>query len=378
MSLLNWKFFNPVNIQFGIGTRNELKQLINLGNYKFICSERGYNFLLKDKILNSLIINKENCIFVNNYPDITFVQNLINEINGEKLDSIVAFGGGSVIDVAKILSVSLSLSKENISIQDLISKKINFSQLEKTKLITIPTTFGTGSEVTPYATIWDFATKKKFSISDPKIFPEFSIIDPELGLTIPNQTILTTGLDSINQAAESLWNKNANPITMEFSIRSLSIGINVLPKLLKEHNDIELWNLMAESSLLSGLAISHTKTALCHSISYPLTSYFKVPHGLACAFTMPAVLNFCLKIDDGRFFRLARYMGIENNYKDKLKKIFLKLNQDLLVKESVLSLIPSHDELFKLTNEMFNPDRADNFMCEVTSNDIKLILEEST
>jgi len=378
MSLLNWKFFNPVNIQFGIGTRNELKQLINLRNYKFICSERGYNFLLKDKILNSLIINKENCIFVNNYPDITFVQNLINEINGEKLDSIVAFGGGSVIDVAKILSVSLSLSKENISIQDLISKKINFSQLEKTKLITIPTTFGTGSEVTPYATIWDFATKKKFSISDPKIFPEFSIIDPELGLTIPNQTILTTGLDSINQAAESLWNKNANPITMEFSIRSLSIGINVLPKLLKEHNDIELWNLMAESSLLSGLAISHTKTALCHSISYPLTSYFKVPHGLACAFTMPAVLNFCLKIDDGRFFRLARYMGIENNYKDKLKKIFLKLNQDLLVKESVLSLIPSHDELFKLTNEMFNPDRADNFMCEVTSNDIKLILEEST
>ena len=106
MSLLNWKFFNPVNIQFGTGTRNELKQLINLGNYKFICSERGYYFLLKDKILNSLIINKENCIFVNNYPDITFVQNLINQINGEKIDSIVAFGGGSVIDVAKILSIS--------------------------------------------------------------------------------------------------------------------------------------------------------------------------------------------------------------------------------------------------------------------------------
>ena len=165
---------------------------------------------------------------------------------------------------------------------------------------------------------------------------------------------------------------------MDFSIRSLSIAINVLPKLLKDHNDIELWNLMAESSLLSGLAISHTKTALCHSISYPLTSYFKVPHGLACAFTMPAVLNFCLKIDDGRFFKLARYMGIENNYKDKLKNIFLKLNQDLLVKESVLSLIPSSEELFKLTNEMFNPDRADNFMCEVTNNDIKLILEEST
>ena len=377
MSSLNWKFYNPVNIHFGVRARNELKNLIKSENYKFICSERGYNFLLKDKILSSLILNKEKCIFVNNYPDITFVQNLVNEVNGEKIDSIIAFGGGSVIDVAKLLSISLTLFKKNISIRDLITKKINFSALEKTKLISIPTTFGTGSEVTPYATIWDFSIKKKFSVSDSKLFPEISIVDPELGLTLPNQTILTTGLDAINQAAESLWNKNANPITMDFSIRSLSIGIKVLPKLLKDHNDIELWNLMAESSLLSGLAISHTKTALCHSISYPLTSYFKVPHGLACAFTMPAVLNFCLKIDDGRFSRLSRYMGIENHYKDKLKNIFAKLNQDLLVKESVLSLIPSHEDLFNLTNEMFNPDRADNFIRKVTSNDIKLILQES-
>ena len=92
---------------------------------------------------------------------------------------------------------------------------------------------------------------------------------------------------------------------------------------------------------------------------------------------MPAVLNFCLKIDDGRFLRLSRYMGIENHYKDKLKNIFLKLNQDLLVKESVLSFIPSHEDLFSLTNEMFNPERAENFIREVTNNDIKLILEES-
>ena len=372
----NWKFYNPVNIHFGVGARNQLKHLINLGNYKFICSVRGYNFLLNDKILSSLI-SKENCIYVNNYPDITFVQNLVNALSGERIDSIIAFGGGSVMDVAKLLSISSSLVEKNISIQDLITNKFNFGGLVKRKLISIPTTFGTGSEVTPFATLWDFLTKKKFSVSDPKLFPDYSIIDPELGLTIPKPTILTTGLDSINQAAESLWNKNANPISMDLSIRALSNGIKVLPKLLKDTNNIELWNLMAESSLLSGLSISHTKTALCHSISYPLTSHFKVPHGLACAFTMPAVLDFCLKKDDGRFLRLSRQMGIENNYKVKLNNIFAKLNQDLLVKESVLSFIPSNENLFRLTNEMFNPDRAGNFIQKVTTNDIKLILEKS-
>ena len=92
----NWKFYNPVNIHFGVGARNQLKHLINLGNYKFICSVRGYNFLLNDKILSSLI-SKENCIYVNNYPDITFVQNLVNALSGERIDSIIAFGGGSVM-----------------------------------------------------------------------------------------------------------------------------------------------------------------------------------------------------------------------------------------------------------------------------------------
>ena len=134
---------------------------------------------------------------------------------------------------------------------------------------------------------------------------------------------------------------------------------------------------MAESSLMSGLAISQTKTALCHSISYPLTIRFGIPHGLACAFTMPSVLNFCLDKDDGRFRKLAKLLVYENNYKQILFKRFIEFNRFFDVNHNIRNTIKNKESLIGLIPEMYNPERANNLIKEVQIADIKKIILES-
>ena len=133
---------------------------------------------------------------------------------------------------------------------------------------------------------------------------------------------------------------------------------------------------MAEVSLLAGLAISQTRTALCHAISYPLTAHFGVPHGLACAFTMPAVLRHNLTADDGRFRRLAAVLcpeGAESN--EELLDLFDMLNEKLQVAEQVREMVGSLNATIALRDEMFTPERADNALanvnCEVLASIVK-------
>lgn len=133
---------------------------------------------------------------------------------------------------------------------------------------------------------------------------------------------------------------------------------------------------MAEASLLSGLAISHTRTALCHSISYPLTAHFDVPHGLACAFTMPEVCRLNLEADDGRFAELA-YTLTGNRNPQALYQLFVDLNNELNVSDTVKSYIPSLEALLILQSEMYNPSRAGNNLVTLQENSLQTILNKA-
>ena len=207
--------------------------------------------------------------------------------------------------------------------------------------------------------------------------PDISIIDPELGIGMPRSIMISTGFDAINQAAESLWNKNSTFSTIEISIKSLTKGISAIKNLSDDQTNLNFWEEMSQCSLLSGIAICKTKTALCHSISYPLTSHFNIPHGIACAFTMPSVLDFCLEKDDGRFLKLAKNLGITYDYKRKLKIIFDRLNSQFEITEFIKQKINNENELLKLINEMYDPSRANNLIRKVDFSDIEKILKKS-
>lgn len=371
----SWKYFNPVEVHFGSGCRANLLPLVKNKNILLVVSKGGKRRFDDDQILFELsaVSNVWVCDTVEVNPTIECIEEAVEKYKSFHFDFIVAFGGGSSLDVAKVLSVSLINSTIFQKFIDFIAYD-SLESLTTIPLIAIPTTAGTGSEVTPFATIWDQHNKRKLSLSGKNIFPDLALIDPELTLGLPEEVMISSGLDAINQAIESIWNKNANSMTLDISIKSLQLSLDSLPQLYRNNNDLNAREKMSEASLLAGLAISQTRTALCHSISYPLTAHYHVPHGLACAFTMPAVLRRSLLINDGRFTTLVKRLCGSSNVND-LIDLFDALNADLNVKERVKKYINSYDDISALRSEMCTPGRADN--CIVATSEIDAILKES-
>ena len=155
----------------------------------------------------------------------------------------------------------------------------------------MPTTAGTGSEVTSWATVWDTQSGKKYSLSRPNLYPKHALVDPTLMIGKPRQLTISTGLDALSHALESLWNVNANPISAHHAVVAAREILAVLPQLVNDLQNLELRSRMAAAALSAGLAFSNTRTAIAHSISYPVTLHHDVVHGIACSFTLPMVLR---------------------------------------------------------------------------------------
>ena len=166
-------------------------------------------------------------------------------------------------------------------------------------------------------------------------------------------------MDAFNQAAESLWNKNSHVLTRLYAIQALEIGTKTLLELTRDSlNNTSNRTDLSLMSLYSGLAISHTRTALCHSISYPLTSHYGVPHGLACAFTMPEVYLSNIRFDSSFIIDIQERLNIDSAIDLYFK--FQKINNLHCVSSQVQKFIPSLDDLLALIPEMYTPSRAKN------------------
>lgn len=309
-------------------------------------------------------------------PGVNDLQKEIDSLKGERFDAALAFGGGSSIDAAKVLVAALAPECEALRLTEMLADVELLGTVTQKPLYAVPTTSGTGSEVTPFATVWDYEYRKKMSLASANIFPYAACVDPELTDTVPLEVTLSTGLDAINQAAESIWNRNATDLTICYANRALHLGLSSLPRIVRGDGGAIVRDALAECSLLAGLAISHTRTALCHSMSYPITAHFGVPHGLACAFTMVSVLRHNLKADDGRFLRLAASLTGREDV-GALERLFESLVSDARVKERVLARVGRQEALLALAPEMLTPGRADNNLAPVTPKDIERILMDS-
>jgi len=331
-----------------------------------VASPRGRERFLADPILAELDtlcrLQWADTVTVN--PQLDDLQNHILRMTDARFDAVVAFGGGSAIDAAKAIRLATHSQCQSLPLSLLIARPELHPKSNELPLYVLPTTAGTGSEVTPFATIWDYADRKKLSLSGPAIFPTRAFVDPALTDHLPAEVTLSTGLDAINQAAESIWNRNANPISMGFAIKAFELGYAALPELVSGRASPKHRDQMAEASVLSGMAISHTRTALCHSVSYPLTARFGIPHGLACAFTMPVVLRYNMLADDGRFTRWAQqWLGTADL--NELVAQFDSLHERLGVRALVKAKIPSLEAVLALERDMHTPEREGNNLRDV-------------
>ena len=286
-------YHNPVAIRFGPGALQALPGILGPRRAVVVTfpEARGLGLVARlEQLLGPLLAAVEDAIAPN--PDVAELAALYERFwrDHASVAAVVAVGGGSAIDTAKALMVGTASGRFDDLVALLATGK-PFKPERVKSLIAVPTTAGTGSEVTPWATIWDRAANRKHSLHLAETWPEAAIVDAELMLTLPKGVTVQSALDALSHALESIWNVNANPISDTFAVAAAREVMATLPALLERPGDVELRSRMALAALKAGMAFSNTKTALAHSISYEMTLRFGLPHGIACSFTLPMVLE---------------------------------------------------------------------------------------
>ncbi|MBL4769139.1 MAG: phosphonoacetaldehyde reductase, partial [Rhodobacteraceae bacterium] len=302
-----WTYQNPVKIMFGSGQFSALPDVIAGRSYALVtypdslfddltiqlCAKAGQPML----IVNDIAPNPDTRLLAEQsarFADLS-----------EMPDVIVALGGGSVIDSAKVFAAAAG---DFSKVLHFLQTKTGEEALSTIPIIAVPTTAGTGSEVTCWATVWDDENSCKFSLAREALYPEVALVDPALMLGKPYNLTLATALDALSHSIESIWNVNANPVSARHAVAAASTILLDLPKLLADLGNLDLRSSIAEAALNAGLAFSNTKTAIAHNISYPITLGWGVQHGIACSFTLPTILQ--------------SVAGTGGFREDSLKKIF--------------------------------------------------------
>lgn len=355
-------YYNPVKIFHGRGCRAEAVPLLLGKRILVVTTERGKKQFQDDPVLGKL--SEESLISwvdgITQNPELQDIQKEINKIHlNSEFDFVVGFGGGSAMDASKAINLAISIPEEIRDLRELIARPDLHGLAPRTKQLMFPTTSGTGSEVTPFATIWDGLKKSKLSLASEYLFPNSAYVDPDLTSSLPFDSTLNTSLDALNQAMESIWNKRATTFSLAMATRSVLLGVQGMRCLAEGNLDMTTRELLSEASVLAGLAISQTRTALCHSISYPMTTHFNVPHGLACAFTMKAVMENNLLKEDGRFANLSLQLTGRHD-ENALLEVFTEILDSLMVNQRVKDQIPDLKSLLDLKAEMISPDRSQN------------------
>lgn len=256
------------------------KRLIETNNLEEILDKYSDNIILFDESLKSL--------------DTHLICDYFKRIT-QKPELIIAIGGGTSIDFAKCISALYDYSTDGeITVEEVIDLITSKKYLENENYIPIiasSTTAGTGSDCTKWATVWDYDNTKKYSVDADYLYPTESWLVPELTLTLPEKLTLSTALDALSHACEAYWSVSTNTIVQQLSRDAISLIVEYLPKVLGDMSNLSYRKKVYQGAFFAGLAFSNTRTTACHSISYPLTLLYGIPHGLAVSLTLSEVLK---------------------------------------------------------------------------------------
>jgi 1,3-propanediol dehydrogenase len=221
-------------------------------------------------------------------------------------DGVIAIGGGSAIDTAKAVAV---MSTNPGRIRDYMAPRRLAAG--RPPLVCIPTTAGTGSEVTRACIITDPDTKVKMLISDPRLIPDAAVDDPELTDSCPPNVTANTGLDALTHAIEAHVSRRANPYSSLLALSAIRLIAGHLRRAFADGSDKDARDAMMLGQLEAGLAFSNSSVCLVHGMARPLGAYFHVPHGLANAILLPTVMAWTLEAAERHYSEIARALGCD-------------------------------------------------------------------
>lgn len=308
----NYTFNIPTQIEFGVGTINKVPSLVtSLGckNIMIVTDKGVVNAGILDKV--TVTLDSENIHYiifdeVEPDPSTDIIEKIYAKAKDENIDIYLAIGGGSSIDSSK--GASLLMNNPG--------RLQNYAGVNKVKnkgipIIAIPTTAGTGSEVTIFAVLSDNQAQTKFTVTSPLISPDIAILDPELTLTLPPKLTASTGLDAMTHAIEAYTSTLSEPISDTLALEAMKLLYNYLPIAVNNGSEVEARAKVLQGSLLAGMAFNNAYLGLCHAIASPLGALFHVPHGTANAVMLPYVMKFNYMAAPDKFINMANAFGVK-------------------------------------------------------------------
>lgn len=359
-----WSHHNPVSVHAGSGIRNRLAAFLPGTKSLLITTEGMWRRGTAKAVMDMCpgIVWSAQTVPPN--PDLDMLDTIATWHRDAGVDSVTALGGGSAMDSAKALAAILPMPGE-APLSAWLRDGAPRGNEPVLPLFCLPTTAGTGAEVTPFGTVWDTACQKKRSVAHPALFPQAALLDPELTLSLPWRETLAGAMDTLSHCLETLWNKTATPVSRALAVQALGPVMENLPRVEKNPLDLAARAALQNASCMAGLAISQSRTALAHAVSYPVTLAFGVPHGLACAFTLPAIA--ALVSAQGKWPCGQTRAAAENAAAFVANCGLKKIMREYCTPEAVYAHIDA----------MFDPARPDTLLAEAGRADVLAILRAS-
>ncbi len=302
----NISIHNPAKLTFGPGCIDQM-----ITDYLAAGKKRIYILSVEpviERMINRLgILTKAGVEIkintsITGEPSFADFERIRDESDAFDPDSIAGIGGGSVMDLAKVIAVFTGTG-DHIEpfVGNGLIKKRNIN------LVCAPTTSGTGSEVSPNSILLDEKNGAKKGIISPFLVPDASYVDPELTLGLPAEPTAYTGIDALTHCIEAFTNKFAHPLTDVLALEGIRLIANNIENACKNGNDLEARTALSLGSMYGGMCLGPVNTAAVHALAYPLGSDYKIAHGLSNAILLPYVMKFNLGGSS-----LAKYAAIAN------------------------------------------------------------------
>ena len=310
------KIFFPGKLVFGNGTLAQLPEdILQLKPKKvFIATIEPLNNAIAG-LVTALTQNKVGILLDTSIvaePSFNDFETLMESVTPFNPDVVVGIGGGSVLDIAKLVAAQLENDQQ---LKDYVG--IGLLKGRKRKLVCVPATSGTGSEVSPNAILVDNADNQKKGIISPFLVPDIVYVDPLLTISVPPAITAATGLDAFTHCLEAYTNKFAQPFIDIYAFEGMRlIAANIVTAVKDGHNK-EAREKVAMGSLLGGFCLGPVNTAGVHALSYPLGSMFHLAHGLSNALLLPYVMEYNIPVATKKYADVAIALGCERETDDK-------------------------------------------------------------
>lgn len=288
---MRFEFTTANRIIFGAGTLKDVAPVVaRFGTRALVVT--GSQPTRAQPLIDLLQANGIDCVTfaVSGEPDVATVQAGVVQARQAERDVIIGIGGGAVIDAGKAISGLLTNDGDIFDYLEVIGKGQALKNAA-TPYIAIPTTAGTGAEVTSNAVVYSPEHHVKVSLRHPLMLPRVALVDPELTYTSPPAVTAASGLDAITQVIEAFVSNKANPLTDSLCREGIMRGARSLRRAYERGDDAAAREDMAITSLFSGIALSNAKLGAVHGFAGPMGGMFSIPHGAVCACLLPHVMH---------------------------------------------------------------------------------------